>query len=784
MGTTEPKSIFDIPKPLLTSEEIEALKPKRKKRSKTPKRKKPKVAKAGGVEVSQKTSVNGRKQLTLKHKGGLTQEITIYTGEQKPRGHKAKGQTANWNMKPAKFKKSRGLRDDRVYLQPPKREYFGNRYKSAMDKIKIDQKVKDAGASKNKEIADVRTTATKQKKELERREAIKDDTISELKREKAGIVASHNVSQRNQSRATILGGDVGELNKLINRRGYAAIRQLVIKGEITDDSTILQLDLTQAQIDRLLKLRSTEQSEFVDGRKYVYITPKGLTEEGAFISETASKIRLRKEGGGIVVVPKTAIQSGKEVSESRARSSDPAVRIGTALPRTESFGSPRKRTASEERERPAHRRDRKRASKTPREAFVKEASFDLSESSSEGEATNISDVEVLGAISKLRKTLRTPTTSTTKTSFTARDRPDTPAIRIDPSSVPTVSPEPRPFGRGKSRTPEEEEELERLDEVLTRESPISVGGSGSSEESEGAEVGVPTPEPEPEPKQLELILEDSPSERRAEFLEEGDAGGGSVRTSKLGDLIAAKEDRFPRGLDEDLTIGIPRVKGISIGESGRSITDSTEGQSLLADLDRMGEGKNILPAEELGRRLKKLGVKEDTYYWSQWRTFAPRDQVNLQSKETPREFFQSIPEGKRQSRSRSRSASASPRPPQSPAVKKAGAAVTAEVLRRQRSGTPPTTFLSKSNIKETGFSVVDNRPERSKGKGRELQRPLKEYSFDSIESEIRNVFASDDGGLTKTGVNQLAKLEKSRTENKAFYTNNGALLKALGFRDA
>jgi hypothetical protein len=75
----------------------------------------------------------------------------------------------------------------------------------------------------------VRDRANREKRELERREKAKEDTISELKRERAGIVASHNVSQRNQSKATILGGDVGELNKLINRRGYNAIRGLVIE---------------------------------------------------------------------------------------------------------------------------------------------------------------------------------------------------------------------------------------------------------------------------------------------------------------------------------------------------------------------------------------------------------------------------------------------------------------------------------------------------------------------------------------------------------------------------
>ena len=345
MEGTKPKSIFDIPKPL-QPEEVPVVKKKRRKRSKTPKKKRPKVAKAGGVEISQKKNVKGQNQITLKHKGGLTQEITIYTGDQKPRGVKAKGQTASWNMKPSKFKASRGLRDDRVYLQPPKREYFGNRYKSAIEQIKIDQKIKEAGASKNKEIADVKESANRQKRELERRERAQEDTISELKREKAGIVASYNVSQRNQSRATILGGDVGELNKLINRRGYNAIRNLVLKGEITDAST-------------LLKLLEGEVAEYTQGTQVIYITPKGIVEDGKVLNETANFVNLERGRDGVrVKVPKSAIQSGEKVAEARSRSRSRSVRAGIAVPEAEAF-SPRPAGSSAD-ERPAHRRDRPR----------------------------------------------------------------------------------------------------------------------------------------------------------------------------------------------------------------------------------------------------------------------------------------------------------------------------------------------------------------------------------------------------------------------------------------
>ena len=385
MELTKPKSIFDIPKPLPTAEEVEAAKPKRrKKRSKTPKKKRPKTAKAGGVEVSQ-VQKGSKNQITLKQKGGLTQEITIFTGDAKNtkvgRGGRSSSNTPNWNMKPAKFKKSRGLRDDRVYLQPPKREYFGNRYKSALDKIKIDQKVKESGASKNKEIADVRDTARREREQLTQRTRALDDTVSELKREKAGIVASHNVSQRNQSRATILGGDVGELNKLIGRRGYDSIRRLVMKGEITDASTLLQLDLTGVQIDRLVDLLEGERADYPRGSKLVYLTGTGVSEEGTVLEETDKFVKMRRaRDGGNVRVPKSNIQTSQRVAEARGVSADPVVRSGVAIPTGSDFGTPRPAGSSAE-ERPAHRRDRpdkikaekKQRQRRERKSFVAES---------------------------------------------------------------------------------------------------------------------------------------------------------------------------------------------------------------------------------------------------------------------------------------------------------------------------------------------------------------------------------------------------------------------------
>lgn len=348
MEGTKPKSIFDIPKPIVEEPPPPKKRVVRRKRKKT---KKPKVARAGGVEVSQKRNVKGQRQITLKHKGGLTQEITIYTGDQKPRGVKAKGQTASWNMKPAKFKASRGLRDDRVYLQPPKREYFGNRYQSAIQKIMIDQKIKEAGASKNKEIEDVRETARLQRRELERREAAKEQTITELERQRAGLVASHNVAVRNQSQATLLGGDVGELNKLIDRRGVGAIRQLISKGEITDASTIFQLNLSQTQINGLVKALDSQKAEYNIGDSVIYLTPAGVRREGRIRRETDKFLFVDIEGGGRARVPKAFVERPEVVAEARSRSRSQSVQRGEGVPEEAAF-SPRSRTVSEEAERP------------------------------------------------------------------------------------------------------------------------------------------------------------------------------------------------------------------------------------------------------------------------------------------------------------------------------------------------------------------------------------------------------------------------------------------------
>lgn len=787
---TKPKSIFDIPKPVVVNEEKPVK--KRRKRRLSQKKKKPKTARAGGVEVSQKTNVRGQKQITLKHKGGLTQEITINTGEQKPRGAKAKGKTASWNMKPAKFKASRGLRDNRVYLEPPKREYFGNRYKSAIDQIKINQKVAEAGASKNKEIADVKQTANAEKRELERRERASEGTINELKKEKAGIVASYNVSQRNQSRATILGGDVGELNKLINRRGYQSIRTLVVKGEITDDSTILQLDLPQRQIDSLLKLRGQEQSDYVAGKTYVYTTPKGIVKQGKFISETAKFVRLQKpDGSGFWKVPKDALVSGKELERVRSQSTDPAVRGGSALPRSVSvsrdveFGSPRKKTESEERDVPewtrssAKRFDRRPATTGRKVAGgFKTAEQDFSESSSgedrpKPKAKKPPRSKSVEAQAEVERSLSEAEAQHIRSILQPISSTQSYGARVaEPEPQPQPQPETEPSSSSDLGTAGEEE------------------FSGREEALDLSATSVEADSPPPTSLPLTLSIVDEEAEaRRAEFLEGGDAGGGSVRTTPNLSASALQSEvyKIEDGTSKYSTTELERL----IGKVPSDDEDLPFLKSSFATLrpreegaqQRKQRGKSRTPEQERElERLEEIAIES-----------SPRPRAG--GGETPREFFEGLAKP------------ALSKTGQTPAVRKAAEAVRrgsrersverarasaerdeegAEQPRRLRESTPPTTFFTAKDLTALGsqrgqIAIVDNRKDRKRsvaGTKRGVERPVKAYSLEGVSAVIRDTY-----GDTATGNALIRKMEVGARKDGNIYINDKKILNALGFRD-
>lgn len=770
MEGTKPKSIFDIPKPIPPEEPPK--KPKRKRSKK--KAKKPKVAKAGGVEVSQKQNVKGQKQITLKHKGGLTQEITIYTGDQKPRGAKAKGQTANWNMKPAKFKKSRGLRDDRVYLQPPKREYFGNRYKSALDKIKIDQKVKEAGASKNKEIADVRDRSNKEKKELERREKVKDDTISELKREKAGIVASHNVSQRNQSRATILGGDVGELNKLINRRGYDAIRRLVVKGEITDVSTILQLDLDPRQIDRLTALLEGEQADFTTGSKVVYLTGTGISQEGRVLSETTKFVNVRKADGREVKVPKTNIQSGQKVAESRSASKDPNVRSGRSIPTATDFGSPRPAGSSAD-ERPAHRRDVKSAGAEKRQkerrkavGFVGEVDGAFTESSDSDEPSPLKtspETKLKKAVGAIRESLQT----TLDTRAVGRTGGLEEALAIaEATSPPTTS--------------------QTLDEILKPEpqpepvveSDISSGVSGEEEtglrlELESEVESDWNPDPNREKEDWEI-------EAEKQFAESGQTRG-------IGDLVAEPESQpTPREFFEGLQKGqvgtLPRQRSAErraqIDQQRREREASQERVLQQLEDDRTFGAKTrpavkpVITAQSLLQRQlspESAAIRRGREFSKSLGLVPPRDfgggAKSMEDVAREAKAFSERQERLRREREGSSTGSFSDEP-----------TFYSEREIREIESDFEEDVGEKTFTSETESLAVDSRKanKRQNSDG-DTERPSKVLTYRQIRRKINFVYKEQPTTKRRT----LEQLQRAQEKQKAFRTTDKKLLDALGF---
>ena len=207
-------------------------------------------------------------------------------------------------MKPAKFKKQKGIRDMAEMVKEPKRQSFHDRYKSEMEEARIRNRIAQAGNVRDKELALVRGTAEREKTELRLRAETRAATITELERKNAGLTASHNVSVRKQSRATILGGDVGELNKLIARRGKGAIRQLIIKGEITDMSTLVQLDLEDRDLRDLQKTLEKETSSFTAGKTYFYRTGKGEMKSGKYVGETGGKVIMETPDGDRKGVPR------------------------------------------------------------------------------------------------------------------------------------------------------------------------------------------------------------------------------------------------------------------------------------------------------------------------------------------------------------------------------------------------------------------------------------------------------------------------------------------------
>ena len=318
--------------------------PKKRKNLLRQRRKKKKKIVAKILE--KKKDLHGNTVVKILNTDGVEQTVTLHKGANKPRGVKAKGQTPRWNMKPAKFRKQKGIRDMAEMVKEPKRQSFHDRYKSEMEEARIRNRIAQAGNVRDKELALVRGTAEREKTELRLRAETRAATITELEKKNAGLTASHNVSVRKQSRATILGGDVGELNKLIARRGKGAIRQLIIKGEITDMSTLVQLDLEDRDLRDLQRTLEKETSSFTTGKTYFYRTGKGEMKSGKYVGETGGKVIMETPDGDRKGVPKGQMIAPDLVQQEEVRDAQKYAELVEAETRSAAASaapSPRRR---------------------------------------------------------------------------------------------------------------------------------------------------------------------------------------------------------------------------------------------------------------------------------------------------------------------------------------------------------------------------------------------------------------------------------------------------------
>ena len=172
----------------------------------------------------------------------------------------------------------RGIRDPRSSggrIIPPRnvrRIDHSQTYKSARDEALIQMRINESAGVRGakKKIDEVRQSEAEKRKNLVLARKTAEETAKALKAKNAGLTHSYAVNVRNHSNATLLGSDPDELNKIIKRGGgLALLKDMVRKGEITDLSTISQLDLSVRNKNALIKLLN-EGGEFVEGNEYFY----------------------------------------------------------------------------------------------------------------------------------------------------------------------------------------------------------------------------------------------------------------------------------------------------------------------------------------------------------------------------------------------------------------------------------------------------------------------------------------------------------------------------------
>jgi hypothetical protein len=249
-------------------------------------------------------------------------------------------QSDNWksldvDTTPAAELQLRGLRDRRTGggrligrgRLDPRRIDRSKEYKSARQEALIQMRinetagVRDAKSKADKEIKNIRISEAQKALNLKLQKETAEKTTEALKAKNAGLVHSYNVNVRNQTAATLLGSNPEELNRILKKGGgLALIKTMVRKGEITDASTIGQLNTSLKQKENLLRLLN-EGGDFVEGQEYFYrtlddfgrtIVQRGYLNKGGERKQNLElmKITTNEDGTNTTerfIVPKTQI---------------------------------------------------------------------------------------------------------------------------------------------------------------------------------------------------------------------------------------------------------------------------------------------------------------------------------------------------------------------------------------------------------------------------------------------------------------------------------------------
>ena len=249
-------------------------------------------------------------------------------------------QSANWksldvDTTPKEQLQLRGLRDRRTGggrligrgRLDPRRIDRSKEYKSARNEALIQMRinetagVRDAKSKADKEIKNIRISEAQKALNLKLQKETAEKTTEALKAKNAGLVHSYNVNVRNQTAATLLGSNPEELNRILKKGGgLALIKTMVRKGEITDASTIGQLNTSLKQKENLLRLLN-EGGDFVEGQEYFYrtlddfgrtIVQRGYLNKGGERKQNLElmKITTNEDGTNTTerfIVPKTQI---------------------------------------------------------------------------------------------------------------------------------------------------------------------------------------------------------------------------------------------------------------------------------------------------------------------------------------------------------------------------------------------------------------------------------------------------------------------------------------------